>query len=448
MKNQASIKNRAKLLIEKKRWDKLRGLLEQIRTPDIAEILPELDKKERVIVFRTLPKNLAAEVFAELSPEDEKSLIEELTDEETRRLLADIDPDDRTELFEELPGRATQRLLNLLTPEDLKEARFLLGYPEESVGRLMTPDYMAIRPDWTVERAIEHIRKRARRSETVNTIYVTDDEWRLVGVCSMRDLIVAKPKDSVEKIMSSSVVTMSATADQEEAVRVIAHYNFTALPVVDSAGVMLGIITVDDLMDVAEKETTEDFQKTAGVRSFNVDMGKAGIKLLYGKRIGWLTLLIFINLIAGGIIVYFEDVIAQAVVLVAFLPLIIDSAGNAGSQSATLTIRALATGEAKVKDWFRFLSREVAIGAALGATMGALVWVLGIFRAGPEVAMVAALTMAIVVLVGSVVGISMPFVLNVLKMDPATASAPLITSIADVTGVLIYFFVASKLLGF
>jgi magnesium transporter len=436
-----------KRLVEDRNWSLLRRELAVMRPPEIADLLLELEKADRILVFRLLPRELSSEAFSYLDGDHQDALAGELTSEEMRRLLADMKPDDRTQFLAELPGQVTQRLLNYLSPADLIEARHLLGYPEESVGRLMTPDYVAVRPEWTVAQAIEHIRHKGKDSETINVVYVTDSSWKLLDALELRRFILAKPTDRVEQLMNHSYVTISAMEDREEAVRMMHRHALSVLPVVDSAGVLLGIVTVDDVLDVAEEEITEDFHKAAAVRPLKSGYREAGVWPLYRKRIGWLVILILINLVSSTVISIYEDVLASAMVLTFFIPLLIASGGNVGSQSATLMIRALATGDVKLTQWFRVLSKELLVGLAIGATMGLAGGLLGLFQGGYQIGVVVGLAMVAVVLVSNIMGVALPFVLLRVGLDPAVASSPLITSIADATGLAIYFAIAVWFLG-
>ena len=436
-----------KKLVADRNWPVLRRELARMRPPEIADLLLELEKADRILVFRLLPRELSSEAFSYLDGEHQDALAGELTSEEMRRLLADMKPDDRTQFLAELPGRVTQRLLNYLSPSDLIEARQLLGYPEESVGRLMTPDYVAVRPEWTVAQAIEHIRRKGKDSETINVVYVTDSAWKLLDAVELRRFILAPPTDKVEQLMDHSYVTISAMEDREEAVRVMHRHGLSVLPVVDSAGVLLGIVTVDDVLDVAEEEVTEDFHKTAAVRPLKSGYREAGVWPLYRKRIGWLLALILINLVSATVISFYEEMLASAMVLTSFIPLLIASGGNAGSQSATLMVRALATGDVKLTQWFRVLAKELLVGLVLGVTMGLAGGLLGLFRGGYQIGAVVALAMVAVILVANLIGVALPFLLLRLGLDPAVASNPLITSIADATGLLIYFAIAIRVLG-
>lgn len=442
-----NLKARIEQLIAQQRWQDLREELGEYQVPDIADMLKALDKADRVLAFRALPRELSSEVFAYWDIDDQNGLLHGLTDEETRHLLANLSPDDRTALLEELPGQVTQRLLNLLSHADLKEARHLLGYPKESVGRLMTPDYIAVRPDWSVQQTLVHVRDYGKDTETINLVFVTDESWRLLDVLGLRSLLLAPPDRLVRDLMDPTFFALSAFDDRELAVKMIRRYDVVALPVVDSDGILLGIVTVDDILDVAEEEATEDFQKSGGVAALKVSYHEASPFWLYRKRVGWLFILIFMNLFSGAAIAHFETTIAAKVSLLFFLPLVIGSSGNAGSQAATLMVRALATGEVGTQDWARLLLKEVAVAGMLGLTLGLTVWGLGLLRGGPQVAAVVGLTMVAVVLIGSLAGLCLPFILSRLRLDPAAASAPLITSLADISGVLVYFSIASHMLG-
>jgi magnesium transporter len=433
-------------LLTQRDWAAIRQTITNMPEPEIAELLFELETTDRMILFRLLPRDVSSEVFALLETDQQNTLLKELSLEETRHLLSELSPDDRAQILDELPGAVTQRLLNLLSPEDLHETRQLLGYPPESVGRLMTPYYVAVRPEWTIRQALEHVRKKGHDSETVDVLYVVDQDWKLLDALDLRRFILADPDAKVADIMDAQYVYLTATQDREEAVRTMERYDLAVLPVVDTKGVLIGIVTFDDVLDVAQAEATEDFHKSAAVSPLKGSYRDARLPQLYQKRIGWLLALVFANVFSGAAIASFENTIAANVALVFFLPLLIDSSGNAGSQAATLMVRALAMGDVKLSDWWLLLLKEVLVSAALGFTMALAVSVIGVLRAGVEIALVVALTMALVVIVGSVIGTALPFLLSRLKFDPATASAPLITSLSDISGVLIYFSLATLML--
>lgn len=430
-------------LIRQKNWDGIKYSLEGIPVPELADAFIELDKHDRVLAFHAFPRPLSADVFSYLDIDQANRLLENLTDEDTRQLLANLKPDDRTQLLEELPGQVTQRLLNLLNPADLIEARQLLGYPEESVGRLMTPDYVALRPEWTIRRSLDHIRKMGKDSEIISIIYITTSDWKLIDALPLRRLILADLDDTVQSLMDESFVSLSAFDDREEAVRALSRYDVVALPVVDSGGVLLGIVTVDDVLDVAEEEATEDFHKGAAVNPLDRRYTETSISILVQKRIGWLLILIVVNLISSGVIAAFEDTLNTIIALAFFIPLLIGSGGNTGAQSATIMVRALATGDVKVQEWFRTVLKEVSVGMVLGFVMGFASVFLGLFIGGWALGLVVGLSMAGIVLVANLVGTFLPFILTRFHVDPAVASSPLITTIADASGLLIYFGIAT-----
>lgn len=341
--------SKARTLLDNKEWMSLKEFLRDLPAPDIAELLSSMDKPARVLLFRGLPRQVSSEVFSYLNAGDKDALLKDLTDEEARGLLAALSPDDRTEFLEELPGLATQRLLNLLGPDDLMEARHLLGYPEESVGRLMTPDYVAVRPHWTIARALAHIREKGRDSETVNVVYVTDDSWRLIDGLELRRFILADLSNTVFQIMDYAFASISAFEDREKAVELIQRYDLDALPVVDSDGVLIGIVTVDDVMDVAQEEATEDFHKAAAVAPLKVSYRESTVWLLFRKRIIWLAVLLGMNLVASGVIAAYEEVLISTIALAFFIPLLIATGGNAGAQSATLMVRAHSDGRRQAR---------------------------------------------------------------------------------------------------
>lgn len=434
-------------VIEAGAWQRLRDAVDEWPSADVAELLGHLDGSDRVLFFRALPREQAADVFSHLDPEEQNDLLRDLTDRETREILDRMAPDDRSILLEELPGEVTQRMLRLLDPEKLEEARELLGYPPESVGRLMTPEYVTVRPEWSVARALEHVRDEGPDSETVNMVYVADERGTLLDDLRLRTLVLADPEARVDDLMDRSYARLSAFQDREEAVREIQRYDLVALPVVDSQGMLLGIVTVDDLLDVAQAEATEDIQKGASVAPLEVGYRNTPITGLYGKRIGWLLGLVVLNLLSSGVIAAYEETLSGALALAFFIPLLIDTGGNTGAQSATLLIRALATEDVRMGEWALTLGKELAVGALLGGSLGVAAWAMGLFRGGTDIAVVVGLSMFSIVLVTNLVGMALPFVLDRVGVDPATASAPLVTSVADVGGLLIYFAIASRVLG-
>ena len=332
-----------KQLIEQRRWTELKERLSGLLAPELADQIEALDPAQRMLVFRALPRAQANEVFAYLEIPKQDELVRNLTNEDARQIVAGLTPDDRTALLEELPAEVTQRLLSLLTPEDLKEARTLLGYPEESVGRLMTPDYVAIREGWTIQQALDHIRKHGRDAETVNMIYVVDDRGKLIDDLRLRQILLADPRATVSSLMDRNFFALRATDDREEAVRMMKQYDRVALPVVDSDGILLGIVTSDDILDVAEEEATEDIQKMGGMEALDSAYLETPFFQMVRKRGSWLSALFLGEMLTATAMGYFQNEIARAVVLALFIPLIISSGGNSGAQAASLQTRGCQT---------------------------------------------------------------------------------------------------------
>jgi magnesium transporter len=431
-------------LVENQNWTALRHHIAAMEPFVLSELISELPDRDGVIIFRLLPRDLANETFHYLSQEVQELLIHSLADKQSRLtdLLNELKPDDRTALLEEMPGHVSQRLIQLLSPEERRIALQLLGYPEYSIGRLMTPDYVAVKPYFTINQTIEHIRLYGRESETLSVIYVVDNDWKLIDDLKIRDILMADPESSIRDVMDNRFVSLIAFDDQETATHVFQDHDRVVLPVTDSDGILLGIVTIDDVMDVLEEEATEDFHKFGSIQDAVFNPLKASVMFLYQKRILWLFILVFMNVFSGAALSVFEHTIEALVALVFFLPLLIGSGGNAGAQSATLIIRALATGDVEPKDWFRLVGKEVMVSLLLGLTMALAVSLIASLRA-PEIMVVVGLSMVCIVLIGSVIGLLLPFIFNRFRLDPATASAPLITSIADISGVLIYFSIAN-----
>ncbi len=413
---------------------------------DIAEALADFEPSMVLEVFGMLPVDERPEVFAYLSPNQQYQILNAADDDIGIPLLRALPADDRTSLLESLKPEQLQEILRLLAPAEVRKAMEQLGYPEQSAGRLMNTDFVTVRPNWSLARGLDHVRRQGHQGDGVNTLYVTDHRGRLQGTISLKRLVLEAPDKEVQSLISGPPVSIDASESRNEAARTIQHYDITALPVVDKHGVLLGAVTVDDVMDVVEEEATEDFHKLGGVGVVGLSLRDARPSLLYRKRVGWLVLLVFMNIFGGAGIAYFEATIEAVIALVFFLPLIVDSGGNAGSQSATLMVRALAIGDVMAKDWLRLWGKELGVAIALGLTMGVAVYGLGLWRGGTEVAMVVSLAMILVVTFGSMVGMVLPFMLNRFGFDPATASAPLITSIADICGILIYFSIATAVL--
>jgi magnesium transporter len=444
-------------LIEKKDWQTLRMAFGELDAPDLAEILEDLPAEKMGIVFRLLPRDIAADAFEYLPIEQQTELVQTLAGEQLATILNEMAPDDRTRLFEELPAEVTKRILSQLQPDEVKVARALLGYPENSAGRFMTPEYMALKPDMTAKEALEFIRAKGKAAETLNVVYVTDDRGHLLEDLKLATLVLASPDAKVGDIGERELVSIPATMDREDVVKLFEKYDRVALPVTDSRGILLGIITVDDVLDVATQEATEDIQRLGGMEPVELAYLDVGFATLVRKRAGWLAALFIGEMFTATAMTYYENELAKAVVLGLFIPLIISSGGNSGSQATSLIIRSLALGQLALRDWWKVAVREIFSGLALGAFL-ALIGVTRIILWGSVkhgiygehfklVAVTVGLSLVGVVTFGSLTGSMLPFLLRRLGMDPATASAPFVATLVDVTGLVIYFTFASLVLG-
>jgi len=442
-------------LIRQRNFNQLREILCGFPAPDIAEIFTDLSADDEAVLMRILPHDLATEVFEYLSVEDQEKLVQALGNEQVARILNEMPPDDRTALLEELPSAATQKLLNLLSPAERKIAADLLGYPKDSIGRRMTPEYIAIQQNWTVAEVLAHLRKVGRERESLNQLYVVDEKGRLVDSVRLRNLVVAEVNTPVGELFDHQVFALRATDDQETAVAAFKKYDRTILPVLDSKDVLVGVVTVDDVLDVAEQEATEDIQKMGGMEALDAPYLKIAMFSMVKKRAGWLSILFISEMFTATAMGYFENELAKAAVLALFLPLILSSGGNSGSQATSLIIRAMAVRDVTLRDWWRVLRRELMAGVALGAVLAVIVLVRIFLWPGKEtlytthyplVAATVALSLVGVVLWGSVVGSMLPFLLRRLGFDPAASSAPFVATLVDVTGIVIYFTLAYHIL--
>ncbi|GHC28816.1 magnesium transporter [Aidingimonas halophila] len=429
----------------------LEGLLPELRSADIAAILSDIaeEDEDQPTVFallESLSLERRANVFGYLSSDLQAELAELMPDDRLLLLLEEMSGDERADLFNVLGEDRREGLLRRMAHREREDLKRLASYEEGTAGAVMTSDYVAIPSDLTVSQALMRVRQTAPDAETVYQIYMIDEQGRLAGTMSLRQLIVARPGAKVEDLMIKDVIQLGVDAPQEEVARLVAHYDLLAVPVVDEEEHLVGIVTHDDAMDVVEAEATEDIHKGASVGQLEGGVSRVRLWSLYRKRIVWLVLLVFGNLFSGAGIAYFENTIAAQVALVFFLPLLIGSGGNAGAQAATLTVRGMATGDIGVKDWGKLMGRELLVAGALGLTMALAVAPIGIIRGGEMLALVVATSMISIVLFGSLLGMCLPFLLDRLGWDPATASAPLVTTMIDACGVVIYFTIATAIL--
>jgi magnesium transporter len=446
-----------KSLIDARNFGALREVFREWPPADVAEVILDVPEDEQVIVFRVLPHALAADVFEYLDFDAQQKLLRAMAHEQVVAILNEMSPDDRTALLEELPSAAARQLIRLLTPEERRIAQALLGYPEGSVGRLMTPDFIAVYENWTVQQVLDYIREHGQDSETLNVIYVVDERGKLIDDIRMREFLLKLLTSPVRDLMQKTFVALNVTDSQQEALNVFRKYDRTALPVIDSSGVLVGIVTIDDMLDVAEAEATEDIQKFGGMEALDEPYMRISFWRMVRKRAGWLVILFLGEMLTATAMANYQDEIARAVVLALFLPLIISSGGNSGSQASTLIVRAMALGEVTLRDWWRVAGREIQAGLSLGAILGTI----GTLRVAlwsivgekyfhrelygphwPLVAITVGLALVGVVLWGSLSGSMLPFVLRRVGADPATSSAPFVATLVDVTGLIIYFSIA------
>jgi magnesium transporter len=444
-------------LIDARNFGALRELFTDWPPADVADVILDLPEDEQVIIFRVLPAALAADVFEYIGIEEQQKLLKAMAHEQVVAILNEMSPDDRTALLEELPSQAARQLIRLLPPEERRVATALLGYPENSVGRLMTPDFISVHEDWTVQQVLDHVREFGRDSETLNFIYVVDERGKLIDDVRIREFLLRRLSAKVSEIRDQTFVALKVNDSQEEALNVFRKYDRAALPVVDSSGVLVGIVTSDDMLDVAEEEATEDIQKVGGMEALDEPYMRTPLWRMVRKRAGWLVILFLGEMLTATAMASYEDEIARAVVLAVFLPMIISSGGNSGSQASTLMIRAMALGEVTLRDWWHVMRREFQAGLILGCFLG----VIGAIRVGawsvigeryfhrelygphwPLVALTVGIALIGVVLWGSLSGSMLPFLLRRIGADPAASSAPFVATLVDVTGVIIYFSLA------
>ena len=440
-------------LVQERSWDRIRELVQDQLPAEVAEVLTETEGTERALFYRSLPPDVAADVFAYLDPDTRETLLDQLTDQETRAVVEEMEPDDRTRLLSELPDTVVQSLLKHLSQEELAEARWLLGYPEESVGRLMTPDYLSVQPAWTVRHALDHIRERGEEYETVATVYVEEEDGTLVDAVSVRRLLMAEPNAKISEFVRGPVIRLEANQDREEAVRAMERYDLPVLPVVGERNRMLGIVTHDDVMDVAEDEFTEDMYRLAGISWSEEEAGRSA-RILEGSlwevlrlRVPWLLVALAGGLMAGGVVGQFEDTLEAIVILAFFIPVIMDMGGNVGTQASTIFVRGFALGHITDENVIRHIFREFRTGLTVGLIMGAVgglaAWA---WQGIPELGIVILVSMTVTCAVASLVGFLIPWVAHKAGGDPAAVSDPFITTVKDVTGLLIYFGLATWLL--
>ncbi|MGQ9921167.1 MAG: magnesium transporter [Desulfobacca sp.] len=434
-------------LLAQQRWDELKAFLSQKNPTDLAEVLPSLPTSEYALFFRLLEKTKAVEVFENLEFEDQQKLLAGFRDEQVRDLVEHMSPDDRADLLDELPARVAKRLLKMLSPAEREATSLLLGYKDHTAGRIMTPEYISFKTYLRVSEALEKIRRIGLDKETVYYCYVIDEERRLLGMVSLKDLVLAAPETRIGDIMLREVVSVHTDDDQEEVARQIGKYDLLAIPVVDREDRLVGIITHDDVMDIMEEETTEDIYRLGAVPVQEQSYFRAHMIAVAARRVGWLLVLLLTNTLTGSIIMDQNTLLQSVVALAAFVPLLIGSGGNIGSQTSTVIVRGLALKEVTCGNAFKVLLREVGIGLLLGAFLGLIVvfwsyWLQGNWL----VALAVGLSLVVISTMATFFGGLLPLIFVRLGIDPAVVSAPFISTMVDVLGVFTYFQIARLIL--
>ncbi|MBE9584486.1 magnesium transporter [Mucilaginibacter sp. JRF] len=442
------------LILEQEDDAALQEYLNNLNISDVEQLIDELPEHGPKFI-EILSVNRAVNVFRILDFRKQERIIKKISGGKVAEIINGLPPDDRTALFSELHGDAVAKLILHLPPADRREALSLLGYEEDSVGRLMTPDYIAVKKTWDVNRVLSHIRRFGKNSETIDVIYVVDDNRVLLDDIRIREILLVKPETSVSDLMDGRLIALHAADPQEEAINTFRMNNRVALPVVDDENVLLGIVTVDDILWIANEEYTEDIQKIGGTEALDEPYLDVSLFTLVKKRVGWLVILFLGEMLTATAMGFFEKEIEKAVILALFIPLIISSGGNSGSQASTLIIQAMALGEVTLSDWWRVMRREIMAGLMLGFVLGCIgflriyVWSLFSDIYGPHwflVGLTVGITLIGVVLWGSLSGSMLPILLKRLGADPATSSAPFVATLVDVTGLVIYFSIAVLLL--
>ncbi len=437
-----------KELLENKQYTSLRQALTELNDADIAVILENLDEEDRLKVFRILPKSMAADVFSYLEIENQQMIITSLAEKEAAGIINNLMADDATDLLEEMPANIVKKLLANASPEVRRDINHLLQYPEDSAGSIMTVEFLDLKEHLTVQEAIERIRKQGVDSETINICYVLDQSRMLIGTVALRYLLLSEPDAVIGEIMHENVISVNTLMDQEEVARQFQKYDFTAMPVVDNENRLVGIITVDDIVDILQEEATEDIEKMAAITPSDKPYLRTGVWETWKNRIPWLLLLMLSATFTGSIIASFEDALSSCVILTAYMPMLMGAGGNAGSQSSVAIIRSLSLNEIRFKDWLRVLWKESGVAILCGITLAIASFAkLMIFdHLTLAVALVVSVSLALTVLIAKIVGCMLPLLAKKIGFDPAVMASPFITTIVDALSLLIYFAIAMGVL--
>ena len=437
--------------IENKKFMELKEFLQDLQPPELAEIIRYFSPDEQLILLDLIPLKIAAKTFEFLDFTDQKKILNILKGGQIESILNEMAPDDRTALLSRLPNKVVKELLSLLSEDERKVTLSLLGYPENSVGRLMTPDYITVERNWTIKEALDYIRTHGNDSETLNVVYVTNDEGILIDDIRSRELLLTPLDKKVNDIMDSKFISLKTNQDLDEAIEMFKKNTRTVLPVIDDTGLLIGIVTIDDILSVSQREDTREMQSLGGSEALDEPYMATPLLQMVKKRAVWLVILFVGEMLTATAMGFFEDEIAKAVVLALFIPLIISSGGNSGSQATSLIIRAMALREIKLADWWKIMKREVLSGLLLGTILGTIgfirisVWTMFSNVYGDHwllIALTVGFSLILVVMWGTLSGSMLPLILRKLKFDPAKSSAPFVATLVDVTGLVIYFGVA------
>jgi len=435
-------------LAEEKKYASLRDLMQTLYPADIATILSDLPEKLMPAIFRLLPKDLAAETFVEMESDVKETLIKSFSDTELKAVIDEMYMDDAVDLIEEMPANMVRRILTQADADTRKQINEILKYNDDSAGSVMTTEFVALTPKMTAADAINHIRATGVDKETINTCYVLDDKYHLLGTVTIRSLILASPDDTCESLMIANAISVGTQDDQETAVQTMAKYDFTSLPVVDAENRMVGIITVDDALDIMEEEASEDIAKMAAITPSDKPYLRTGVFEIWKNRIPWLLLLMVSATFTGIVITSFESALATLPMLIAYIPMMMDTGGNSGSQASVTVIRALSLNELEFKDIFRVMWKEFRVAILCGATLTAanFVKLMTLDRIPVPVALTVCLTMLCTIIIAKLVGCTLPMLAKKARLDPAVMASPFITTIVDVLSLLIYFQFATMIL--
>lgn len=434
--------------VEEHRFRSLRAQLAEMNEADIAEFMEELDNNRKVLIFRMLPKELATDVFACLEPDIQEHIINSITDAEIQKIVEDLFVDDAVDMLEELPATVVKRVMRTTTPETRKLINQFLQYPDNSAGSIMTAEYIGLKKYMNVEQAFSYIRAHGVDKETIYTCFVMDGERHLEGVVTIKDLLMNPYETKIQEIMDTNIIKTVTTEDQEEVIDLFNKYDLLCLPVVDHEDRLVGIVTVDDVVDVMEEEATEDFEKMAAMLPSDKPYLKTSILELAKNRIVWLTVLMLSSMITGSILTHYEEAFAALPLLVSFVPMLTGTGGNAGSQSSTMIIRCMAIGEVEPKDTLRVIWKEIRVAFVVGLILGALNFIrlMLMYPGQPMVCLTVVLSLYFTVVMAKGIGCTLPIAAKLLNLDPAIMAAPLISTIVDACSLIIYFQIACKLL--